>query len=65
MNLTEKQVEQYSSLIEKRIESMNEDWQQPWINTQAGKPRNLDGRVYDYNNGLNSIMLSMHTQTLS
>lgn len=63
MNLTEKQVEQYSSLIEKRIESMTEDWQQPWINTQAGKPRNLDGRVYDYNNGLNSIMLSMHTQT--
>lgn len=59
-NLSEKQVEQYSSLIEKRIETIEGNWQIPWINTDQGKPRNFDGRPY---NGLNSMMLNMHSST--
>lgn len=60
MEFSEKQIEQYTSLIAKRIESMEENWQQPWINTQAGLPRNLDNRIYD-TKGINAPMLSLHT----
>lgn len=59
-NLSEKQVEQYASLIEKRIETIEGNWQAPWINTDQGKSRNLDGRPY---NGLNSMMLNIHSST--
>lgn len=59
-SLSEKQVEQYASLIEKRIESIDGNWQIPWINTDQGKPRNLDGRPYS-SNGLNSMMLNLHS----
>lgn len=57
-NLSEKQVEQYASLIAKRIETIEGDWKKPWIDSQAGIPQNIEGRPY---RGLNSLVLGLDT----
>lgn len=51
----EKFAEEFAKLMIEKIETLDQDWQQPWFNTKCkGLPQSITGRRY---NGMNSLML--------
>lgn len=56
--LSDKQIEQYASLLENRIKEIEGNWEKPWISTEKGNAQNLDGRNYTR---LNALLLNMYS----
>ncbi len=56
-DIRNKNEELFTNLMIEKIESLSENWHQPWTNTNtSGFPQNLSGRKY---NGVNAMLLYM------
>jgi antirestriction protein ArdC len=58
MNTSEKLFDTYFNLLVSKVESISEDWEQPWIRLKGFAPRNLRGNKYNAGNAFFLSLLS-------
>lgn len=58
-NAEDKALDLFAEMMIEKIQSIQTNWHQPWFSGGITMPKNLAGRYY---NGMNSLMLMMHTE---